>query len=306
MGEYSSSWAAAIVSHPNGSSYTEQAFPDQASVKITDRGQPITKDLPDKQVAVFEVASALGHLNVNDTTARLNFTFPSGLRIAANLSARVPWDSSCPENCGPEGWAGHLPSVLLPTHYFVQTVASKAEYTLNDVAGAGFAHQEANYGGFFPDAWTWVQGMSADGKTQLVLTGGAFTIAGVTIRQFILAYRSPKFHWDFRNINLDRISATVDGCKSTVHLSAKTPLGHRHLELSVSASNDTFSEPLYFPTPTGWSNSPGSVESYKATASIKLFESSGRLVEAAEISQTALEFGGTYRCGYSDGGVIVV
>merc|ERR1712113_1370138 len=72
--------------------------------------------------------------------------------------------------------------------------------------------------------------------------------------------------------------------------------GERHLELEVSAPGNTFSDPLYFPTPEGWSNDPGSVESYKAMASVKLFKRSGELLEAVDISQTALEFGGSYRC----------
>ena len=155
-----------------------------------------------------------------------------------------------------------------------------------------------NYGDFFPDAWTWVQGMSGDGATQLVLTGGAFTIAGVTTRQFILAYRSEGFQWDFRSINLDRISSVVNACQSNLRLTAKTLIGHKHLELKVSAANNTFSDPLYFPTASGWSNNPGSVESYRAIAYVKLFDRRGELLEETVIYQTALEFGGSYRCGY--------
>lgn len=303
--DFSSSWAAAIVSYANGSVYTEQVFPEQATVQITDRGSPISNKFPEKQPAVFEVSSEFGTLAVNDTRAQLRFVFPSGLRITASLSARVPWDAGFPETRGPEGWAGKLPSALLPTHYFVQTVASQATYSLNGVEGAGFAHQEANYGGFFPDAWTWVQGMTPDGKTQLVLTGGAFTIAGVTTRQFILAYRSRSFQWNFRSIDVDRISASVDACQNKLQLTAKTPLGHRHLELTVSAPADTFSDPLFFPTPNGWSNDPGSVESYMATASITLFDRSGNQLETVSIPQTALEFGGAYRC-INDGATISV
>lgn len=295
--DFSSSWAAAIVSHPNGSVHTEQVFPDQASVQITDRGQAVTRELPRRQPAIFAVSSSAGKLSINESRATLNFTFPSGLEIHASLSGRVPWDARCPDTCGPEGWASRLPAAFLPTHYFVHTVASRAAYTLNGLRGAGFAHQEANYGGFFPGAWTWVQGVSADGGTQLVLAGGAFTIAGITARQFTLAYRSRRFQWDFRSIDLDRFSAAVDACASLLRLTAKTPFGGRHLELEVAAAHGTFSDPLYFPTPSGWSKDPGSVESYNATASIKLFDGQGNLLERSDIFQTALEFGGSYRCG---------
>ena len=39
----------------------------------------------------------------------------------------------------------------------------------------------------------WVEGISSDGSSQLLLTGGAFTLAELTARQFLLAYRSPRF-----------------------------------------------------------------------------------------------------------------
>merc|ERR1712183_260761 len=200
--------------------------------------------------------SAVGTLRVKDSWSLLNFTFPSGLKISAMLTDRFPWDVSCPETCGPEGWAHRLPSSWLPTHYFVQTLASHVTYEIGEVSGSGFAHQEANYGGFFPDAWTWVQGASSR-NVQLVLTGGAFTIAGVTEKQFIIGYRSSNFSWDFRNIDLDSISADVDGCNSTLRVSAQSRLLDRRLEIEVSAANASFSDPLYFPTPHGWSNSPG-------------------------------------------------
>ncbi|CAE7618182.1 unnamed protein product [Symbiodinium pilosum] len=57
---FTSSWAAALVSHANGTVLTEQVFPAQSSVRITDRGQPVTQQLPRDQPAIFEVESEIG------------------------------------------------------------------------------------------------------------------------------------------------------------------------------------------------------------------------------------------------------
>lgn len=292
---FSSSWVAALVSHSNGTILTEQVFPAQASVRITDRGLPVDRELPRNQPAVFAVESEVGRLAVNDSKAELLFNFPSGLKIEASLTNRIPWDAACRDTCGPEGWAGRLPSGLLPTHYFVHSLGSTAAYAVNGLRGSGFAHQEANYGSFFPSAWTWVQGVSSDGASQLLLTGGAFTVAELTARQFLLAYRSPRFHWDFRSVDLDHIVTQVDACQGILTLRASKPSTGRQLELSVQAPLGTFSEPLYFPTREGWSNRPGSVESFRAPALVKIFHR-GVLQETLELPQTALEFGGTYRC----------
>ncbi|CAE7396114.1 unnamed protein product [Symbiodinium natans] len=269
---FTSSWAAALVSHANGTMITEQVFPSQSSVRITDRGRPVNKELPRSQPAIFEVESEIGRFAVNDSKSELLLTFPSGLKVEASLDNRVPWDAACKDTCGPEGWAGRLPSGLLPTHYFVHSLGSTATYAVNELRGFGFAHQEANYGSFFPSAWTWVEGISSDGSSQLLLTGGAFTLAELTARQFLLAYRSPRFHWDFRSVNMDHIVAQVDACRSLLVLSASRVLSGRRLELEVRAVPGTFSDPLYFPTREGWSNRPGSVESYRARAWVKVFQ----------------------------------
>jgi len=287
---YTQTWAVAIVSHANGTVETENVFPDEGSVHITRHGG--LRGAP----AHFEVSSSLGTLTVQNSTSQLKLSFPSGLSFSAELHGRVPWNPTCPDSCGPEGWARHLPAPLLPTTYYVHSLASEAVYTLNGVQGRGFAHQEGNAGARFPVGWIWVQGVTADGKSQVVLTGGEFTIAGITVRQFILGYRSRDVQWDFRNIDLDHIDVDVNSCNTSIGLSAHSALGERKVDMFVSAPRDTFSEPLYFPTPTGFSNDPGCVESYRAKATIEVQEKFHGFKELAEMEQVALEFGGNYRC----------
>lgn len=293
-----STWAAALVSEGAlGTTKAEQVFPDQASVTITDRGQSVTREPSREQAAVFSWASELGRFDVNDGNATLDFAFPSGLSFSVSLTGRVPWDPSCPNACGPEGYVARLPQRLVPTHYFVHSVASRAAYRLNGVAGSGYAHQEANYGARFPAAWVWVQGIAEDGRTQLVLTGGDFTIAGVTTRQFVIGYRSQRRSWNFRNVNSDRIHSKTDACNGTLSVSAMSACGRRRFEVLVTAPPPSFSKALYFPTPYGFSNDPGCVESYQATAVVQLFEDdSDKPAEHATLRQVALEFGGGDRC----------
>jgi hypothetical protein len=149
----------------------------------------------------------------------LDFSFcegGSGFRVRAELSERVPWDKSAPDSSGPEGWL-EAADFVLPTHYYVQTLASLAAFRIDPcgasdsqaaaVQGRGFAHQEANWGGTFPSAWIWAEGIAPTGEVQLVLTAGEFDIAGITTKQSIIALRTPTLSATFRNIDLVRTHA---------------------------------------------------------------------------------------------------
>lgn len=297
--QFTSLWVAMLVSHPNATMHTEQVFLDPTTIAIRDWGSPVREQPPRTRQANFSIVCSAGQLVVNGTQSHLDFQMPSGLSLQADLDSRVPWDASCPDACGPEGWAGHLPGWLVPTHYAVHTLASKVNYQLNGQPGTGFAHQESNYGAHFPAAWVWMQGISADGRRQLVVTGGEFDIAGVTLPSYIVAFRSDSRDWDFRSIDMDRVEAKVFACNATVRLFAHSRQGGRRLELLITAPHDSFSDPLYVPSSSGFGNKPGSVESFAAVATVRLFEKVGgdtKLVETSRIPQMALEFGGKYRC----------
>lgn len=291
-GHFSQAWVAVLVSDANGSMHTEQSFPDPASVRITRRGEPVTRQ-PSDSPAEFEWTSEVGHLNVSRGSYALEFTMPSGLHLSASLQDRKPWSTECPDSCGPEGWLRHLPSFLLPTHYFVETLAATAQYALGHQVGRGYGHMETNYGAYFPVAWVWVQALAADGRTQLLATWGDY-IPGLKQSAYVIGYRSHRASWDFRTTDLGRFHAEVDNTHCNVSLSAVTLRGHRRLELDVSAPCSTFSDPLYFPTRHGFSNTPGSIESYSAVAHVRIFNGAGELLDSAVIPQTALEFGGGF------------
>ncbi|CAK9068696.1 Probable tocopherol O-methyltransferase [Durusdinium trenchii] len=195
------------------------------------------------------------------------FVFPSGRRFTAWLEDVAPW--------APEGWIGRLPDAVMPTHYFVRSLRSSSKYQLDMKTGKGFGHQEMNYGRRFPQAFVWVQGTADGGRSQLLLTGGRFTISGITSQHYILTYRSRERSWDFRSIDLHRFRSEVDGCNGTLLLTALS--GHRRLELRVSAPAESasvgsgFSEQIYVPTTDGFSREPGSSESHTALAVVRLY-----------------------------------
>ena len=254
-----------------------------------------------------------GTLVVEDDTARLDFTFRGHgrtIRVQADLSHRVPWDRAAPNSAGPEGWLAGAEG-LLPTHYFVQSLASRASFELTTSSsehrsvqretGAGFGHQEANWGGTFPTAWIWAEGISADGTAQLLLTAGEFDIAGITTQQAIVAVRTPTRSYTFRNIDLDKVVSKPSPCGLLPSFSLEAT-GHAEttrVVIEITAPRGTFSKPLEAPSHSGFSAKPGSVESYSAEAHVTIFtrrskaEAWARAEELA-VRQTALEFGGAY------------
>lgn len=229
--------------------------------------------------------------------------------MEASLEGRVPWDKAAPDTAGPEGWLSAAEGIL-PTHYYVQTLASAATYTLtttnaegvaagDPVTGRGWAHQEANWGGTFPTAWAWAEGITTDGTRQIVLTSGAFVIAGVTTKQSIIAVRTPSTTLTFRNIDLDVIETDMLPCAATPTFSLTATLlnATRRVVIELSAARETFSVPLEAPTRGGFAGANGSVESFSASARVSVLGRRSVIepwdpIESFGIAQAALEFGG--------------
>jgi hypothetical protein len=272
-------FVALLLQRPGYPPITRQSLlhGSAGGVNVTKDGQPITAPPVTGAPASFEYRSALGALVVanNGSSAAIDFavavTDDGGggggdrdaadfLRIEVNLSTRVPYSWAGPDVDGPEGY---LPDALLPTHYWVQSLASQASYRITTnsnsitttttnssssssssaatsamatgatdtvairsphpplpatvvASGVGaLAHFEANWGSTFPSGWIWAQAIADEG-TQLVLTGGNFTIAGVTTPQWIVSLRAPQLPSsnngtvDFRTIDLDLFDTRID------------------------------------------------------------------------------------------------
>jgi len=288
---YNNSWVALLYSAAGSTAMvTEQHFVDQADVQITPRS---SSNLGAASSFIWE--SPLGSLAVNDSSATLAFHFKA-LRLRAELSHRVPWSNAAPNSAGPEGWPADLPFDLLPCHYYVHTLASQVNYTLeftesqDSLEGAGFGHMETNYGKAFPSAWIWAEGISPSGQEQLLLS----SIKLPPAKANFLAYRSRKFAWDFRSFDLDSFRVSFDSEAGWISIVARRVFPERELLINMTAAPRSFSDPLYVPTRKGWSDNPGSVESYIAHASVVAYQD-GSKVEVLEIPLAALEFGGDYR-----------
>jgi hypothetical protein len=67
-------------------------------------------------------------------------------------------------------------------------------------------------------------------------------------------------------------------------------------QIDIAAPVDSFGTPIFVPTHNGWSFTPGCIESYSATAIIKVYETNvnGTLDECT-MPLAALEFGGEYQ-----------
>ena len=206
-------WACLLLD-VGGRVTTKEAFLAPEGLRLTvSGGRNVTQPPKLGTPADFRWQHGNSSLVVRDNVSTLDFSFcegGSGFRVRAELSERVPWDKSAPDSSGPEGWL-EAADFVLPTHYYVQTLASHAAFRIDPcgasdsqaaVQGRGFAHQEANWGGTFPSAWIWAQGIAPDGEVQLVLTAGEFDIAGITTKQSIIALRTPTLSATFRNIDL--------------------------------------------------------------------------------------------------------
>jgi len=139
-------------------------------------------------------------------------------------------------------------------------------------------------------------------KTELLVTGGQFLLGPITATMYLLGYRDASGRaWDYRTPELDSVDVNFDACAGTLSLVAKPRFnfgveGKRgELHLNISADPTSFSDPLYFPTTNGFSNDPGCVESYRASAKIEIIED-GNIVSTETIELSALEFGGAYTC----------
>ncbi|KAI7841255.1 hypothetical protein COHA_005028 [Chlorella ohadii] len=132
---------------------------------------------------------------------------------------------------------------------------------------------------------------------------------------WLLGVRTRRRSWDFRPYDSLftaqaipckselLLTAQAIPCKSELLLTATQPLAGRAVEVQLRARPETFST-VDCPTTSGFK--PFSVESFTAYASVRLYELhlgwherswvERRLVEAFEVQDAALEFGGSARC----------
>lgn len=211
---------------------------------------------------------------------------------------------------GPEGWLRRA-AQLLPCHYFVHSVGSRCRYELtagsglsqraHRVNGEGFAHIEGNHGRFFPSGWIWSHAIAANNSASFSLALGKFAIAGLTPTTCILYLRRANGRpIVFRTTDLDSIRYVTDRATGTLELNATSLFKNRRLSLVIRPAGNAaaaFKTRVQVPTALGFSNRPGCLETYTATATIKLSKLIGGQAgdgEVYEFPLTALEYGGSF------------
>ena len=135
---------------------------------------------------------------------------------------------------------------------------------------------------------------------------GKFVIGSMSPINWVVFVRVGANRWCFRTTDFDIFRTKVDPLNGLVEVHATSVTKKLSLQLRVQGK-DTFtgfSPPLYIPTPTGFSNSPGCRETYTATAHIVVEdryvdERSGTIVFVPKCSLniplSALEFGGSFQ-----------
>jgi len=302
---FAQTWVG-LLTYGNGRNYDKtevtNIFINGNMTFVTKNGSEVTKRSEPSDPAKFRwQAEGIGFLDVNDDSTELLVTV-GDLFLHMETSNRIPWDKSCPNSCGPEGYLQNHDN-LLPCSYAVQSLHSNTKYSVQEVGSnnflvdsTGISHIEGNYGSAFPSEWIWVQAFSSDHPDfAFVFTTGAFQIGPLVTNQTTMGYRSRNFHWDLRSIDLDTFKIQHDGCKGTMNFTVVSKNNERKLEVNVSAPVGSFGDALYAPGVGGFSNKPGAKESYAGQATFRAHDSNGTS-EMIESTMVAFEFGGKYIC----------
>ncbi|CAI7863947.1 unnamed protein product, partial [Closterium sp. NIES-54] len=142
-----------------------------------------------------------------------------------------------------------------------------------EVEGRGWAHEEKNWGAYFPAGHVWMQGMSSDNSVQLVGAGAFFRFTSLpsvpSPLVLSLGLRTPHHSLDFRSIDpLTSFSPpTVDSCSGRFSLAARTP--NAALRVRVHAAPSSFSRAVWMPRADGDWDATGR-ESFSAVMEIEL------------------------------------
>ncbi|CAI5509637.1 unnamed protein product [Closterium sp. Naga37s-1] len=296
-----------LISLPFFTTPCQSPFPPQRPhITVgTHPPRPVSSDPSDSAPPVFEWrVEGHGFLisrGFNHTAVDIRV---GGSRLQANLTNQRHWNPSDP-GAGPEGWAAQASQLVpgglgeLPCRWFVNSLGSTASYRFwnesegVEVEGRGWAHEEKNWGAYFPAGHVWMQGMSSDNTVQLVGAGAFFRFASLPSLPspliLSLGLRTPHHSFDFRSIDpLTSFSPpTIDSCSGRFSLAARTPTAA--LRVRVRAAPSSFSGAVWMPRGDGDWDATGR-ESFRVHG-----EGAGRVYKYT-IYSAALEFAGEYEC----------
>ncbi|OAE34858.1 hypothetical protein AXG93_2528s2270 [Marchantia polymorpha subsp. ruderalis] len=170
------------------------------------------EDWPAEPVGFEWEAPGLGKLKMTAHETHLDMTV-KGYSLKARLTDEILWDTEQSEK-GPEGWAKSFP---IPTHWYVYSLGSKAEYEFSGPDGAlarkgtALAHCEKNWGLTFPNGHVWFQGFSKENDAQILGSAAFFTLGSVKTPYIVsMGYRSPVINIDMRTNDLGTVFKNIE------------------------------------------------------------------------------------------------
>ncbi len=290
------------TSSPATSMQAFTAFPAASSVTITHRDVPVTTNPDFKEPPNFRwEAKEFGYQETRGSVTTINFTI-HGASLHAETNSITPWTLGN-SGLGPSGLLDMLP---LPLHWFVLSLSSSvASYTFANgerkISGfGGRAHMEKNWGGAFPDKWLWAEALGSD-CVAFAFSGGDLELWGSALSMntsHLAGYRNANKHisWNFSPVN-SLMNFAVDACSGDLSFNLRHKFLPRSIIVSASAPAASLRTCLWSPAPRGFV--PMSTETFLATIDITLLSHRfGRkeVVDHVVMRNSALEFGGAYRC----------
>ena len=205
---------------------------------------------------------------------------------------------------GPEGLIQFL--CLTPVHWYVFSIGSDTGYYRLSIhgdieyeifSGMGYVHQEKNWGKAFPPSWIWAEGINHDNTSQFALSGGKLEPGSYLSEAWLVGFRSPYVHWDFRPSIFGTVfESVINACSGYFKLTARNH--RRRLVIEATAPVETFS-PVSIPTVSGF-ETDGAVESFSATVEISAYWLSlprrEILIDRRFFYNAGLEFGSGFMC----------
>ena len=113
--------------------FHSELFPSEDIVTISGgkATTPLTSRLPlhgSPAINITWAADGIGHFKFQEEYCEADINF-NEFRLRFNATSRLPWsDDSNANSAGPEGWLGF--TSLLPCHYFVHSVGSPCDYSI--------------------------------------------------------------------------------------------------------------------------------------------------------------------------------
>lgn len=202
--------------------------------------------------------------------------------LRAEASGLVPWS----KRLNPED----ISSSLIPLHWYVHTVNSPSKFSLvsserflNIGTSKSWAHEEKNWGNYFPRKWIWLQ--ATDGASQIVLSGGELFKNVPSVHLLKLRVGNEiDLVWNQFTTFLIRLRYD----SSSGSLTASAYRGIYFVQIRAYSNPDSFD---FCSCPTMYGFRKYSIESYKSSISVKIYRG---MILKRELTfyNAALEFGG--------------